>query len=125
MIFGIGVDMVEIYRIDSIAKRWRDRFLRRIFTREEMQYCLTKKNPSPHLAVRFAAKEAFLKALGTGYSKGVRWKDVEVIRNAAGRPGIELHDHTRRLYERHGIRKIHLSMSHDGAYGLAQVILEA
>jgi len=125
VIFGIGVDVVQISRIDSLLKRWGDRFLRRIFTKREIQYCLLRKDPSPHLAVRFAAKEAFLKALGVGYSKGVRWKEIEVMRNSSGRPEIQLHNHTRTLCRRHGITRTHLSMSHDGAYGFVQVILEA
>jgi len=125
MIFGIGADVVEISRIDSLLNRWGDRFLRRVFTKREIQYCLSRKTPPPHLAVRFAAKEAFLKALGVGYSEGVRWKDIEVIRNSSGRPRIQLHNHTRALCRRHGINGVHLSMSHNGAYGFVQVILEA
>lgn len=125
MIFGIGVDVVQISRIDSLLNRWGGRFLQRVFTKKEIQYCLLRKDPSPHLAVRFGAKEAFLKALGVGYSEGVRWKDIEVIRNSSGSPRIQLHNHTRTLCQRHGINKIHLSMSHNGAYGFVQVILEA
>ena len=125
MIFGIGVDVVQISRIDSLLNRWGDRFLHRVFTKNEIQYCLLRKNPSPHLAVRFAAKEAFLKALGVGYTKGVRWKDIEVILNSSGRPGIQLHNYTSTLSQHHGVNRIHLSMSHNGAYGLVQVILEA
>jgi holo-[acyl-carrier protein] synthase len=125
MIFGIGVDVVRISRIDSISKRWGKRFLRRVFTNQETEYCLLRKNPSPHLAVRFAAKEAFLKALGTGYSQGVRWKDIEVVPTASGKPDLKLYDHTERLLQQRGIQRIHLSMSHDGEYGFVQVILEA
>jgi holo-[acyl-carrier protein] synthase len=125
MIFGIGVDVVHISRIDSLLNRWGDRFLQRVFTEKEIQYCLLRKRPSPHLAVRFGAKEAFLKALGVGYSKGVRWKDIEVTLNTSGRPGIQLHNHTKTLSQRHGANRIHLSMSHNGAYGFVQVILEA
>ena len=125
MIFGIGADVVEISRISSLLDRWGDRFLRRVFTTGEIQYCLSRKSPPPHLAVRFAAKEAFLKALGVGYNDGVRWKDIEVIRNSSGKPGIELHNHTRTLCRRHGISRIHLSMSHNGGYGFVHVILEA
>ncbi len=125
MIFGIGIDVVQISRIDSLLNRWGDRFLHRVFTRKEIEYCLLRKDPAPHLAVRFGAKEAFLKALGVGYSGGVRWRDIEVIRNLSGRPRIQLHNHTRTLTHRHSINRIHLSMSHDGAYGFVQVILEA
>lgn len=125
MIFGIGADVIEISRISSLLDRWGDRFLQRVFTTGEIQYCLSRKPPPPHLAVRFGAKEAFLKALGVGYNDGVRWKDIEVIRNSSGRPRIEVHNHTRALCRRYGISRIHLSMSHNGAYGFVQVILEA
>ena len=125
MIFGIGVDIVQISRIASIRNRWGDRFLQRVFTKQEIKYCFLRKNPSPHLAARFAAKEAFLKALGTGYAQGVRWKDIEIIRNSSARPKVELHSRTKTLCQSHGINRIHLSMSHDGDYGLGQVILEA
>ncbi len=125
MIYGVGVDVVQISRIGSLLNRWGDRFLQRVFTNQEIRHCLGRKNPSSHLAVRFAAKEAFLKALGIGYSQGVRWKDIEVSRNASGMPNVQLHNHTRTLCQSHGINRIHLSMSHDGDYGLVQVILEA
>ncbi len=125
MIFGIGVDVVQISRIGSLLDRWGDRFLQRVFTKQEIQYCRLRKDPSPHLAVRFAAKEAFLKALGTGYSQGVRWKDIEVLRSSSGVPNLQLHSYTKTLCQSHGINRIHLSMSHDGDYGLVQVILEA
>lgn len=124
MIFGIGIDVVQISRIGSISKRWGDRFLQRVFTKQEIQYCLLRKDPSPHFAVRFAAKEAFLKALAIGYDQGVRWRDIEVIRNSSGRPEVQLHNYTRTLCQSHGINRIHLTMSHDGDYGLVQVVLE-
>jgi holo-[acyl-carrier protein] synthase len=125
MIFGIGSDVVQISRIDSLLNRWGTRFLQRVFTEKEVQYCLARKAPSPHLAVRFAAKEAFLKALGVGYSGGVRWKDIEVTHKPSGRPDVELHNRTKTLCEHCGIDRVHLSMSHDGAYGFVQVILES
>jgi holo-[acyl-carrier protein] synthase len=124
MIFGIGVDVVHVSRIDSLLRRWGDRFLHRVFTEKEIQYCFLRKKPAPHFAVRFAAKEAFLKALGVGYSQGVRWKDIEVISHVSGRPEIQLRNRTKTLSHRHGVKRIHLSMSHDGTYGFVQVILE-
>ena len=124
MIFGIGVDVVQIPRIRTVLDRWGDRFLNRVYTKREIEYCLRRKNPSTHLAVRFSAKEAVLKALGSGYAEGVRWKDIEVTRHASGRPGIQLHNHTEALFHRHGIKKIHLSTSHDGDYGFVEVLLE-
>ncbi len=125
MIFGIGLDLVQISRIGSILNRWGDRFLERVFTRQEIDYCLLRKDPSPHLAARFAAKEAFLKALGIGYDQGVRWKDIEVTRDSSGRPEVQLYNTTKTLCQSHGISRIHLSMTHNGNYGLGQVVLEA
>lgn len=124
MVFGIGSDVVQISRINSLVNRWGNRFLQRVFTQREIVYCLKRKDPSPHLAVRFGAKEAFLKALGVGYSEGIRWRDIEVIRQGLDRPEIQLHHQAKALCEHHSIRGIYLSMSHDGDYGFAQVLLE-
>lgn len=124
MIVGIGVDLVHIARIDSLLNRWGDRFLQRVFTKGEIQYCRFRKNPVPHFAVRFAAKEAFLKALGSGYSEGARWKDIEVVNHPSGQPALRLHHHARDLSQGRGVKRIHLSMTHDGTYGFVQVILE-
>ena len=125
MILGIGVDVVEIPKIEAVLKRWEDRFLHRVFTEEEIQHCRLRKDPSPHFAVRFAAKEAFLKALGLGYTEGIRWKDIEIGRNSSGQPTVRVHNHIRDLCQQYGIKKIHVSMSHHGAYGVSQVLLEA
>jgi holo-[acyl-carrier protein] synthase len=124
MVFGIGSDVVQISRINSLVKRWGNRFLQRVFTKREIEYCLQRKDPSPHLAVRFGAKEAFLKALGVGYREGIRWRDIEVLRQGSGRPEIHLHQQAKALCEHHSICGVHLSMSHDGNYGLAEVLLE-
>ena len=125
MIFGIGADVVQISRIHTLLERWGNRFLQRVFTTAEIAYCLKRKTPASHLAVRFGAKEAFLKALGVGYDEGIRWKDIEVLRHSSGRPKIQLHKQAKALCEHHGIHGIHLSISHDGNYGFVQVVLEA
>ena len=125
MIFGIGADVVQISRIQVLIDRWGERFLNRVFTTREIAFCAQRKTAASHLAVRFGAKEAFLKALGVGYDAGIGWKDIEVLRRSSGRPEIELHNQAKVLCEQHGIDGIHLSMSHDGNYGFVQVVLEA
>jgi holo-[acyl-carrier protein] synthase len=123
MILGTGIDIIKISRIDSMIKKWKSSFLDRIFTKEEIAFCMKKRLPSQNFAVRFAAKEAFLKALGLGMRAGIPWKDIEVVNNETGRPSIELHRKARETYQKN-IRNIHLSLSHDGEYGFAQIILE-
>lgn len=90
MDFSLGTDLIEVKRIKKALRRWGDRFLNRVFTRDEIEYCKRKKSPEISLAARFAAKEAAMKALGTGLSGGVRWKDFEVIRGPRGRPEMRL-----------------------------------
>src|SRR5215213_12028463 len=89
-ILGLGFDATDIPRIASAVERYGDRFLRRIFTEREIAYCTRRRDPVPHLAGRFAAKEAAMKALGTGHSRGVLWKDIEVVRGS-GPPQLRLH----------------------------------
>src|ERR1700746_2155001 len=89
-IIGIGMDATEIDRIEATLARYGDRFLRRIFTEGEIAYATRRRNPAPHLAGRFAAKEAAMKALGTGHSRGVLWRDIEVCRTF-GPPQLRLH----------------------------------
>jgi len=124
MILGLGIDIVSISRIESLLEKWRDRFINRIFTPKEIEYCINKKFPSQHLAVRFAAKEAFLKALGVGLGYGISLKDIEITTNSIGSPSIELHGKAKEACPKRNIKNIFLSLSHDGEYGVAQVILE-
>ncbi len=124
LILGIGIDIVDIGRIRKAEKRWGQRFLSRVFTEGEVNYSVLQVSPHPRLAARFAAKEAASKALGTGLTLGVTWKDIEVLNNANGRPEIILHGKAREMASAKGIRNIHLSISHDGNYAAAQVILE-
>lgn len=124
MIIGLGVDMEEIARIGAAIKRHGQAFLERIFTPGEIAYCERYHDPVERYAGRFAAKEAAMKALGTGWSKGVRWRDIEVAREPGSRPTIVLHGAAREHAERLGARHISLSISHTGNFALAQVILE-
>jgi len=124
MIHGIGVDVVAISRIRRVLKRWGERFIRRIFTEEEASYCMRKNDPAPSFAVRFAAKEAFFKALGTGQKRGIRWKEVGVTNDGSGRPYLSVNRDRQALMDAEGIAKVFLSLTHDGNAAVAHVILE-
>ncbi len=122
-IVGIGVDLVRIDRIRAIMDRWQDRFLTRLYTAAERQYCLRRASPYPSLAGRFAAKEAILKALGVGWSHGVSWVEIEVLNDAAGRPVATVRGRVEALLREAGSTGIHLSLAHDADYAVAEAIL--
>lgn len=124
MIIGTGVDLVEIERFRRVVDRLKERFVRRVFTEEERQFCYAHRDPVPHLAVRFAAKEAVFKALGTGWAKGVTWLDVEVRRERPGPPSIVLSGEARRLCAAKGADAVHLSLSHSEHWAIATALLE-
>jgi holo-[acyl-carrier protein] synthase len=124
MIIGTGVDLVEIERFRGVIQRLKDRFILRVFTANEQQFCNGHRDPVPHYAVRFAAKEALFKALGTGWAKGVTWLDVEVRRERQDAPTMVLYGEAQRLSAEMGARKVHLSLSHSDQWGIAMVILE-
>jgi holo-[acyl-carrier protein] synthase len=124
MIVGIGLDVVEIARIRRLMERWRERFLHRVFTEEELAYALRRHDPAEHLAARFAAKEATLKALGTGLSMGVRWREMEVRRPRGERPTLALSGRTAALGQSRGVHRLHLSLTHDAGLAMAQVLAE-
>jgi holo-[acyl-carrier protein] synthase len=124
MVVGIGIDVVEIARIRRLMERWQDRFLQRVFTEAELAYALRRHDPAQHLAARFAAKEATLKALGTGLSMGVRWREMEVRRGRGQPPQLELSGRTAELGEARGVRRLHVSLSHDAGLAVAQVLAE-
>ena len=113
-----GVDIIEIDRIRGVAERYGQRFLRRIYTDRESAYC---KGRAPQLATRFAAKEAVMKALGTG-TRGVRWRDIEVVRGAGGPPTIRLHGTALERARRLGIEHLAVSLSHSQVYAVAFVV---
>ena len=124
MIVGIGVDIVEIERFRGAMERLKEKFILRLFTPGEQRYCNGHRDPVPHFAARFAAKEAVFKALGTGWAKGVTWLDVEVQKEAEEAPGIVLHGEALRLCKEKGASKMHLSLSHSDHWAAAMVVLE-
>jgi holo-[acyl-carrier protein] synthase len=124
MIIGIGVDIVEIRRLRQTLQRQAERFLKRVFTAAEQEYCRAHRDPVPHFAARFAAKEAAFKALGTGWAKGVSWLDVEVQRCAGEAPMLILRGHAEEHGRKLGVRKAHLSLSHSDEAAIAMVLLE-
>ena len=122
---GIGVDLVHLPRMRAIIERWQDRFLQRIFTEHEIAYCQTRRDPVPHFGARFAAKEAGLKALGTGLGLGARWRELEVRREHGQAPMLVLSGRCRELGLTRGGDRMLLALTHDGDYALAQVVLVA
>ena len=113
-----GVDIIEIERIKGVLERWGARFLNRIYTEAEISYC---RGRPPNLAARFAAKEATMKALGTGL-RGVGWKDIEVVRDQAGAPCIRLHGRALLRADKLGVKELALSLSHSRNYAVAFVV---
>lgn len=124
MIIGMGIDLIEISRIEAALTRYGERFLHRVFTPDELAYARRKHHPAPHLAGRFAAKEAALKALGTGKSGGIRWRDVEILSSPGGKPRIEFHGRAWDRFRALGGRQAHVSLSHGREIAIAQVIIE-
>lgn len=124
MILGTGVDIVSVDRVRRVLARQRARFTERVFTPEEQEYCNTHRDPAPHYAVRFAAKEALLKALGTGWTGGIRWIDVEVRREEGKAPVIRIHGEAARIAAEMEVRAIHVSLSHSDENAVATVVLE-
>ncbi len=124
MIVGTGIDIAEVPRIAHSITRYGDRFLRRIFTEGEIQYCDSKANRMERYAARFAAKEAAMKALGTGWNHGVRWRDLEVRREPGGRPTLAFHGKAAEFAAKLGATHVALSLSHTASEAIAQVILE-
>jgi holo-[acyl-carrier protein] synthase len=124
MIVGTGIDIAEVPRIAQSIARFGDRFVRRIFTEGEIQYCESTANRAERYAARFAAKEAAMKALGTGWSRGVRWRDIEVSRQPGGRPTLLFHGKASEFAVMLGAKHIALSLSHTAEQAIAQVILE-
>ena len=117
----VGVDIIEINRIAATVNRWGDRFLDRIYTQQELDYC---RGRPPQLAARFAAKEAVMKALGTG-TRGVGWRDIEVVRRRGRAPTVRLHGRATEISERLAVKQIALSISHSREYAVASVVMEA
>jgi holo-[acyl-carrier protein] synthase len=125
MIVGTGIDIAEVPRVRHSIERFGDRFLRRIYTPGEIRYCDSKANRVERYAARFAAKEAAMKALGTGWNHGVRWRDCEVVRQPGGRPTLQFHGKAGEFAAKLGVKNIALSITHTAEQAMAQVILES
>jgi holo-[acyl-carrier protein] synthase len=124
MIVGMGIDIAEVPRIRAVIESQKERFLRRVYTLEEVAYCEQFKNKYERYAGRFAVKEAAMKALGTGWSRGVRWVDVEVIRVRGGKPTLALKGEAKNIADRLGVKNIAVSITHTEEQAIAQVIFE-
>jgi holo-[acyl-carrier protein] synthase len=122
-IVGIGLDLVKIERIRALAERWQERFLERLYTEAERRYCFDRASPYASLAGRFAAKEAVLKAIGTGWSAGISWQDIQVLNDGSGKPVAHVQGRAGALLQEAGVTDIHISLSHDADYAIAQVVL--
>jgi len=125
MIIGIGNDLIDIRRVAKVIERHGERFLERIFTEAEMRYCDSKANRVERYAARFAAKEAAMKALGTGWNYGLRWRECEVVGQPGGRPTMLFHGKAGDLAANMGVKNVSLSLSHTEEQAIAQVILES
>ena len=124
MIYGIGVDLIDVRRVEKTIERWGDKFINRVFTPGEIDICSTRAHPASAFSLRFAAKEAFSKAIGFGMKKGVRWRDIEVFHFPGGRPGLKLHGRSDEICKEENIAGFHLSLSDEGDNGVAMVVLE-
>ncbi len=124
MIVGTGVDLAEVPRIQASIARYGRRFIERIYTPAEIAYVERKANRYERYAARFAAKEAGMKAIGTGWRHGVRWQDFEVANLPTGKPTLRFHGVAAKVAERLSVRNVSLSLTHTAEYGMAHVILE-
>ena len=125
MIIATGIDLIEISRIAEVFARQGERFRRRVFTETEIEYCEGRASRIASYAARFAAKEAAMKALKTGWADGVAWHDIEVVRDEQGAPSLRLRGRALEVMTRLGATKTHLSLTHSNDLAMAQVILEA
>jgi holo-[acyl-carrier protein] synthase len=125
MIVGTGIDITEVPRIAAAIERFGERFLDRVYTPKEIAYCRSKKNAVERFAARFAAKEAAMKAIGTGLRQGVTWRDVEVGREPGGRPTIIFSGRAAEFAAKLGAKRVHLSLTHSEQTAIANVILES
>ncbi|HKS66446.1 MAG TPA: holo-ACP synthase [Candidatus Acidoferrales bacterium] len=124
MIVGLGLDIAEIDRIAQVLTRHGTAILERLYTPREIAYCESHKNKFERYAARFAAKEAAMKALGTGWRRGVRWRDIEVVNTPGGKPTLRLEGAARQIAGELGARNISLTITHSGNLAVAQVIFE-
>ncbi len=124
MVVGTGIDIVNIERIERLMARWGDPFLGRVFTQKEIVWCQQRARSSECFAIRFAAKEAFLKAIGWGLRNGIQWTDIEVENDPMGKPMFSFHRKAKEVCATLRIKKTLLTLSHDRPYAVAHVLLE-
>ena len=124
MIFGTGIDIIEVDRIKNSIQKYSDRFKKKIFTQKEIDYCHSQADPAKHFAARFTVKEAVLKCFGTGMTGGILWKDIEVGKLNSGQPFINLHGNGKKLFNQLNLKHIHVSITHDKTYAVAHAIAE-
>ncbi len=125
MILGVGIDIIEVARIQSSYEKFGERFVNRILHPNEISYCLSHREPGPFLAVRFAAKEAISKAFGTGIGAELGWRDMEVGRKESGEPYVIFHENGQKLLQARGGRAVLISLSHTQNYAAAVAVLES
>ena len=124
MIFGTGIDIIEVGRIKNSIQKYSDRFKKKIFTQKEIDYCHSQADPAKHFAARFTVKEAVLKCFGTGLTGGILWKDIEVGKLNSGQPVLNLHGNGKKLFNQLNLKHIHVSITHDKTYAVAHAIAE-
>lgn len=124
-VVGIGTDLARVERFRKFVENDKTALLGRLFTLGERKYSFAKKDPAPHLAARFAAKESCLKAFGTGWRDGIGWQDMEVVSDVLGKPELHLSGRAAEIAKEKGVELVHLSYSHDGDYAVATVLLES
>ena len=122
MIVGVGLDLCEVGRVRRLLEKERERFVRRVYREAEIAYCDARRRPELHYAARFAAKEAFLKALGRGWRLG--WTQLEVVRGASGKPDLRLTGKAAEAGERRGVARVHLTLTHTAEMAAAVIVLE-
>lgn len=122
IVHGIGVDIVDIARIKSSLERFANHFENKIFTKDEIDYCRSKADPSKHFAGRFAIKEAVMKCMGKGMGQGVDWKDIEVLQKETGQPFLRIQGRGKNIFEGLQLKEILISISHEKSYAVGQAI---
>jgi holo-[acyl-carrier protein] synthase len=125
MILGVGIDLIEVARIQASYEKFGERFVTRILHPNEISYCLSHRVPGPFLAARFAAKEAVSKAFGTGIGAELGWRDIEVAKKSSGEPYVVLHDRGQELLKARGARIVLISLSHTQEHATAIALLES
>lgn len=123
MIAGIGIDIIEVARVEKLTKK-DEKFLLKIFTQTEIDYCRKFKNGSQNFAGRFSVKEAFLKAMGTGWSNGLKFDEIETVNDKLGKPEIVLYGRTKEIFDERNLKFSHVSIAHLKDYATAVVIIE-